>query len=346
MAVDDRDDHEDWILVSVTFSKPGASLGDPAPLCVRVFDAARRPTVAKRVTDNLEVLIRRARACTQPGIAILEFTSCPESCVSSQRIVCAFGLLLLRVAQAAKEQGHDDKFPTFVPDVCYSLRATFACLRKDAGERAVADVSKLLADRPQCLQVLRTLLIPPSLRHAQASSPSVSAGAAHRSGNGADRNISQGALTIATWNVSGGQSSAQAGSTTWKAVDQNAAIVNEILRWNADIFALQECEGSEPYDAVLGRHYKFLGAAGAHRGYVQLYVRIRDGLHAQVARGEDLHGQPFVQASLRVDVEGVQRHWRIVAVHLPSGEEKNAEKIWRAWLLLRTVTMGFYCLGT
>ena len=112
----------------------------------------------------------------------------------------------------------------------------------------------------------------------------------------------------------------------WKAVDQNAAIVNEILRWNADIFALQECEGSEPYDAVLGRHYKFLGAAGAHRGYVQLYVRIRDGLHAQVARGEDLHGQPVVQASLRVDVEGVQRHWRIVAVHLPSGEEKSARR--------------------
>ena len=62
------------------------------------------------------------------------------------------------------------------------------------------------------------------------------------------------------------------------------------------------------------------------RGYVQLYVRIRDGLHAQVARGEDLHGQPVVQASLRVDVEGVQRHWRIVAVHLPSGDEKSARR--------------------
>ena len=106
VAVDDRDDHEDWILVSVTSSKPGASLGDPAPLCVRVFDAARRPTVAKRVTDNLEVLIRGVRACTQPGIATLEFNSFPEARVASQRIVCAFGLLLFRVAQAAKEQAH------------------------------------------------------------------------------------------------------------------------------------------------------------------------------------------------------------------------------------------------
>ena len=37
VAVDDRDDHEDWILVSATSSKPGASLGDPAHLCARVF---------------------------------------------------------------------------------------------------------------------------------------------------------------------------------------------------------------------------------------------------------------------------------------------------------------------
>ena len=326
VAVDDRNDHEDWILVSVTSSSPGASLGDPAPLCVRVFDAARRPTVAKRVTDNLDVLIRGIRACTQPGMATLEFSSCPESRVASQRIVSAFGLLLLRVAQAAKEQGHDDKSPTFVPDVCHSLRATFARLRKDAGERAVADVSKLLADRPQCLQVLRTLLTPPSLRHAQVPLPCSAAGAVQRSGNGVNRNISEGALAIATWNVSGGQTSVQAGSTTWKAGDQHAAIVKEILRWNADIFALQECESSEPYDAVLGRQYKFLGAAGAHRGYVQLYVRIRDGLHAEVARGESLHGQPVVQASLRVDVAGVQRHWRIVAVHLPPGDAKSARR--------------------
>ena len=80
----------------------------------------------------------------------------------------------------------------------------------------------------------------------------------------------------------------QAGSAIWKAGNQNAASVKEILRWDADIFALQECEGSEPYDAVLGRQYKFLGAAGAHRGYVQLYARIRDGLHAEVARGATL----------------------------------------------------------
>ena len=118
VAVDDRSNHEDWILVSVISSKPGALLGDLAPLCVRVFDAARRPTVAKRVADNLEVLIRGLRACTQPGTVTLEMCFSPEARVASQRIVCAFGLLLSRVAQAAKESSHDEKSATFIPDVC------------------------------------------------------------------------------------------------------------------------------------------------------------------------------------------------------------------------------------
>ena len=151
VAVDDRNNHEDWILVSVTSKKEGAILGDLEPLCVRVFDAARRPTVAKRVVDNLEVLIRGLRACTQPGTTSLEFSACPDARVASQRIVCAFGLLLSRVAQAAKEPSHDEKSPTFVPDVCQSLRATFAWLRKDAGERGVDDVGKLVIDSAKCL---------------------------------------------------------------------------------------------------------------------------------------------------------------------------------------------------
>ena len=135
VAVDDRSDHEDWIFVSVVSSKHGAPLGDSAPLCVRIFDAAKRPTVAQRVANNLEVLIRGVRACTQPGTVKIEVSSCPEARVSSQRIVSAFGLLLCRVAKAAKESCHDEKSPTFVPDVCHALRATFAKLRKDASER-------------------------------------------------------------------------------------------------------------------------------------------------------------------------------------------------------------------
>ena len=61
----------------------------------------------------------------------------------SQRIVAAFGLLLGCVATAAKETSHDEKSPSFIPDVCHALRATFARLRKDAGERGTDDVGML-----------------------------------------------------------------------------------------------------------------------------------------------------------------------------------------------------------
>ena len=141
--MDDRSNHEDWILVSVISNKPGALLNDLGPLWVRVFDAARRPTVAKRVADNLEVLIRGVRACTQPGTLKLEISTCPEARVASQGIIAAFGVLLCRVANAAKEKCHDEKSPTFVPDVCHALRATFARLRKAAGEHGRDDVGML-----------------------------------------------------------------------------------------------------------------------------------------------------------------------------------------------------------
>ena len=88
----------------------------------------------------------------------IEISSCPEARVASQGIVAAFGLLLCRVAKVAKETCHDEKSPTFVPDVCQALRATFARLRKDAGERGKDDVGMLLIDSDQCLQVLRLLL--------------------------------------------------------------------------------------------------------------------------------------------------------------------------------------------
>ena len=119
---------------------------DPVPLCVRVFDVAKHSSVARRVADNLEVSIRRIRRCTQPGTLHIEISFCPEARVASQGIIAAFGLLLGCVAKAARETSHDETSPTFIPGVCHALRATFARLRKDAGERGKDDVGMLLVD--------------------------------------------------------------------------------------------------------------------------------------------------------------------------------------------------------
>jgi endonuclease/exonuclease/phosphatase (EEP) superfamily protein YafD len=155
---------------------------------------------------------------------------------------------------------------------------------------------------------------------------SVFEAAATRGVKSDDRYATHGAFRIATWNVSGGQCSAQAPSS-WTLADQKAAVIKEINRWNADILALQECEGSEPYEGLI-RQYKFLGAAEAHRGYVHLYVRTRQGLQAERIFETSSVGNPVVQAKLSfgTGVVDVQQHWRILAVHLPSGQEQTSRR--------------------
>ena len=129
---------------------------------------------------------------------------------------------------------------------------------------------------------------------------------------------------IATWNISGGQSSAQAPSS-WTAVDHKTAVVKEIKCWNADKFALQECESREPYQHLITQ-YTCLGAAEAHCGYVQPHVRLREGFHAEGICEESLSGHSVVQVSLTFEtgVADVQRHWRMLAVHFPRRDPGGA----------------------
>ena len=122
-----------------------------------------------------------------------------------------------------------------------------------------------------------------------------------------DRYSSCGAFVIATWNISGGQSSAQA-PKSWVPIDQKAAVIKEIIRWNADIFSLQECESSDAYDAFIPQ-YTFLGAAAAHCGYVHVYVRLRKGFLAETILEKSLLGHPVVQATLTLETGVVKRRF-------------------------------------
>ena len=64
-------------------------------LVVRIHDAAKRPSVARRVARNLDVLLRGMGAVVDGGVRPdVEFLNVPACPVVSQRSVCAFGLLL------------------------------------------------------------------------------------------------------------------------------------------------------------------------------------------------------------------------------------------------------------
>ena len=77
-------------------------------------------------------------------------------------------------------------------------------------------------------------------------------------------------LKAATWNVSGGQKSDQA-PATWLPADQRNALVNEVLRWECDVVALQEVEFEGPFERLMHR-YSHVGSSRSHRGFVHLYV--------------------------------------------------------------------------
>ncbi len=47
--------------------------------------------------------------------------------------------------------------------------------------------------------------------------------------------------------------------------DQRAAVMDQVLRWQADVLALQECGGDLPY-GELQAEYMFVGAAEASHG--------------------------------------------------------------------------------
>ena len=82
------------------------------------------------------------------------FQECKGARVGSQRIVCALGLLLGRVACVAEEKALDPASDSFVPDVSHVLRAVFAFLRKEVSERGLHDVVGVLGEPGMCRKVL------------------------------------------------------------------------------------------------------------------------------------------------------------------------------------------------
>ena len=131
------------------------------------------------------------------------------------------------------------------------------------------------------------------------------------------------ALRVATWNIAGGQRSAQA-PDAFNAQDQRAAVMAEVMRWGGassggcDIIALQECEAEAGYEELLGR-YALAGCALTRekRGYVHLYVR-RDVKHTQLELDKTA---PCVAVRVEwgADVEHAES-LVAVAVHLPTGD--------------------------
>ena len=333
VAVDDRGVAQDWVCAVVRSCVAGERLGDAKRLCVRVGDAAQRASTARRVARNVDVLVRGVGARVDAAEPLVEFVDVPECRVGSQRILCAFGLLLGRVAAAGQETALDAKSASFVPDVAQALRALFAYFRKELGERGLRDVTGLLGQPEECRAVLRMFGTVPSL--VPRSEPERRVGdaggaSASRAGPASgveDRRGEMRIARVATWNIAGGHRSAQA-PEAFSAEDQRAAVMGEILRWSrsfaCDVVALQECESVGAYEELLGS-YELVGSARsvATRGYVHLYMRRGVKCERLELDGSD----PCVASRFDLGSGGAPAHTLVVAaVHLPVGDRAGTRQ--------------------
>ena len=167
VAVDEGDKPKDWMCVLVSSVVPGQRLGDAAQLLVQVHDSSVRASVARRLSQNLDMLVRGLGAgsgCPAPRIEFLETRSCS---VNSQRMLLALGLLLGHVGRAAGVETLSAMSEAFVPDTSHVLRAVFVYMRTQLGEKGYRDAEKLFEDADGCRTVLRMLGARPSLRTAR-----------------------------------------------------------------------------------------------------------------------------------------------------------------------------------
>ena len=94
VAVDDRTLPQDWLCVAVRAVVPGEKLHETKQLRVLVYDVARRLSTVRRVAGNVDALVRGIGARLDALDPVVEFMDqVPECRVSSQRSLCAFGLL-------------------------------------------------------------------------------------------------------------------------------------------------------------------------------------------------------------------------------------------------------------
>ena len=73
-------------------------------------------------------------------------------------------------------------------------------------------------------------------------------------------------LRVLTWNISaapGCRNKSAKAPEGWTGRDNLERVQQEVLRWSADVVALQECPSAEAL-AQLGSKYVFVGASAAH----------------------------------------------------------------------------------
>ena len=332
VAVDDRE--QNWVTVAVRSVVDGEILRSARRLRVCCFDPHRRSELLEQISRNVDVLIRGVGAQRAVGDAgpVTEFADfVPEESASTQRsMMRSLGIIMGAIGRRAGEKVLDMRSEYYISEVGRVVWSVFAKLRQLSGEKGSSDFACVLADEAACRTILQML----------GSMPSLTTRGADGAGGGVEqekRSLDVGAcvggvacgaaptllqspshLRAATWNIAGGLIAASA-PERYAIADKRLEVVSEILRWRrevaCDVVALQECEGADCIEEIVGA-YDFVGSASASqsRGYVHLYVR--KGMSCERIAVRD--SLPCVAATVTVE-GGAGASIHVAAVHLPAG---------------------------
>ena len=267
----------DWMLVRVEPRQEesciGAAVKGGAGLRVSVHDRFKRLTPLATLGAKAVALFGGADAARALGDG-LELGAVPPGQGSVDAIVVALGVLLSRVARHAGVAAMDSEAPSFVADVRGALACTFAALRREADESGVREVFAYLSSRRACERVLGLLVTRPSVSSVPNAAGSLAVsyeGQAERGPEGMTD------LRLLTWNVSearGVRTRSVQAPDTWTEAENREAVQREVLRWDADVVALQECPSARALPMLVADRYRLVGSSReTHAGFVHLYVR-------------------------------------------------------------------------
>ena len=250
-------------LADVPEPRDGRScLGGARQLQVTVYDRVVRKKVSERIACYVSALFRDRAGGVDPVI-IQEVL--PECQVAAQLIACVLGVIVFLIQALARQVHLDRSTATFVSDMFVVFRAVFAKLRTEFAARTLSDIKEYVLGE-ESRKVLSMF----------GEVPRPRSGLVAYQGTTSMRSVQDSGAVIlkaATWNVRGGEKSAQA-PECWSQADQRNELVNEVLRWDCDVVALQEVESEGPIER-LAHCYSHVGSSESHRGFVQLYVSKR-----------------------------------------------------------------------
>ena len=291
----------DWVFVTVRPSDGCSTLGEAGQLEVKVYDRVVRKMLSARIARFVQALF--PGSSSDVVVAQEDFPVCR---VPTQRSACVLGLIAAFVLEHAGQACLDRGSETFVSDFFFVLKAVFAKLRTEAAARGLTDVKECVVGE-DARALLKMFGEVPCMRSTSTAQSSADV-ARHVK----DAGVS--ILKAVTWNISGGQKSAQA-PDSWLLADQGNEVVKEILRWGGDVVALQEVMSEQPMERLLTT-YNHVGSSGSHRGFVHLYTS-KEIVFSDVRC--DRPGVVLCKLQWACDGDDAKRSMTVSAVHLLPG---------------------------